>query len=158
MARISGAKAVGATYGKVEAHERVVGADEGEVEDDDEREERAADVAVERLRILDADVDQRGDDHGEYEQHATEEREPLAPFAVGVAAQVLPVGDEHFVLFGGDAFAGFDDRLTADHADGNRLDRVRRGGVAGGRGGTVELDVGAQAETEDAEECLGGRP
>eukprot|EP01035_Chromulina_nebulosa_P038552 gene38552-biopygen25629 len=134
----------------------VVGPDEGEIDDDDEGEEAAADVGAERLGVFDADVDEGGEDHREHEEDAAEEGEAFVELGVTVFEQVATVLLKHLVLFGGNAFAGLDDGLAARDADRDGFQAAGGGGEAGLRGGAVENDIGGEAEAEDAEDGLGG--
>jgi hypothetical protein len=137
------------------AAERIVGAHERQVADDDEGEQAAADVAAQGLRVLDADVDQRGDDHRQHQEHAAEEGEPLLRVDLGVLAEEPPVGDEGLVDVGGDAVAGLHERLAARDAHLDGPDGLGGGLLPAGGGVAIEDQVGRQAEPEEPEDRLG---
>ena len=75
-----------------------------------------------------------------------------------MVVQVLAVGDEHLVLLTRHAGARVDDGLAAHDAHDDRLDVLRRRGMAGAGGRAIEDDVGYEPEAEEPKRGLHRRP
>ena len=104
---------------ELEVEQAVGKADEREIDDHHEGQEREAAVALEGFPVLEADVEGAGDDHREHEEHAAEEALVVVAAAVAGGEEVLPLGHEHLVLLGGHAGLRLDDGLAALDGDGD---------------------------------------
>ena len=134
---------------KRQAAERIAGTHQRQIKNNHQGEQSQAAVAAQGFRVLDTDVKDAGRQHGEHEEYAAEQLHVFLGGDVAVGQQVLAVGGEHFVLLGGHANAGFDQRLAAGHLDDDRLEVAQGLFLQAPGGGVVEDQVGGDAIAED---------
>jgi len=110
---------------------------------------------LEGLGVLDADVNDAGEDHGEHQEDAAGQEHVLLVRGGAVFVEVGTVGGEHLVLLGGDTGAGLDDGLAAVDADGDGGDGLGGFDFAEVSGFAAEDEVWREPGAEEAEEGQG---